>query len=142
LTTRERVALQTGPAACQTCHSLINPLGFTLEQFDAVGRFREREKDKPVDASGSYVTVTGDAVQFVGARPLAEFLAASEEVHRSFVEQLFQQLVKQPVAAYGPERLRELEQGFHQSNFHVQKLIVEIMKVAALPPLPPAGEKP
>ena len=42
LTTRERVALQTKPEACQSCHAMINPLGFTLENFDAVGRFRTR----------------------------------------------------------------------------------------------------
>jgi len=35
LTTRERVALQTSPAACQSCHTTINALGFTLEHFDA-----------------------------------------------------------------------------------------------------------
>jgi len=38
LTTRERVALQTRPQHCQSCHEVINPLGFTLENFDAVGR--------------------------------------------------------------------------------------------------------
>ena len=49
LTTRERVALQTQPQACQSCHSMINPLGFTLEHFDAVGRYQAKEKDKPID---------------------------------------------------------------------------------------------
>ena len=38
LTTRERIALQTSPDGCQTCHIKINGLGFTLENFDAVGR--------------------------------------------------------------------------------------------------------
>ncbi len=43
LTTRERIALQTEPAGCAMCHKIINPLGFTLENFDAVGRFRQSE---------------------------------------------------------------------------------------------------
>ena len=51
LTTRERVTLQTTPEACQMCHAMINPLGFTLEHFDAVGRFRKEEHGKPIDAS-------------------------------------------------------------------------------------------
>jgi hypothetical protein len=38
LTMREKVAELTRPAACQSCHSVINPLGFSLEQYDAVGR--------------------------------------------------------------------------------------------------------
>src|SRR5688572_30235614 len=50
LTTRERVLLQTKAQACQTCHGMINPIGFSLENFDAIGRYRVQEKEKPVDA--------------------------------------------------------------------------------------------
>src|SRR5262249_34367495 len=53
LTTRERVALQTRPQACVVCHGMINPLGFTLENFDAIGRLREQERGKPIDTTGS-----------------------------------------------------------------------------------------
>ncbi len=109
LTTRERVALQTKAEACQNCHSLINPLGFTLENYDAVGRFRAAERDRPIDATGFYRTLGGEEIQFHGARELAEFLARSDEVHRSFVEQLFHQVVKQPVSAYGDNRLEALK---------------------------------
>ena len=56
LTTRERVALQTSPKSCQMCHAMINSLGYTLENFDAVGRFRKDEKGKPIDATGTYQT--------------------------------------------------------------------------------------
>ncbi len=54
LTTRERVALQTRAAACMNCHGMINPLGFTLENFDAIGRYRARENGHTVDSSGQY----------------------------------------------------------------------------------------
>jgi hypothetical protein len=43
MTTRERVALQTSPAACATCHTLINRLGFSLEQYDASAISQGRE---------------------------------------------------------------------------------------------------
>jgi hypothetical protein len=132
LTTRERVALQTKEATCQNCHSMINPLGFSLEHFDAVGRFRSREKEKPIDAAGSYKTITGEAVQFDGARQLAEFLSGSREVHRCFVEQLFHNLVKQPVAAYGPRQLDDLEAAFVDEGFNIQNLMIQIMKSTAL----------
>ena len=59
LTTRERVALQTKPAVVPDVPRMINPLGFTLEHFDAVGRFRDEEKGKPIDATGGYQTRTG-----------------------------------------------------------------------------------
>ena len=43
LTTRERVTLQTKSTTCQTCHAMINPLGFALEEYDAIGRLRTTE---------------------------------------------------------------------------------------------------
>jgi cytochrome c553 len=132
LTTRERVALQTKPEACQSCHNMINPLGFTLENFDAVGRFREAENGKPIDASGAYQTRSGELVRFKGVRELAEFLAGSPEVHEAFVERVFHHLVKQPVRAYGPNRLDELRQSFVQNGYSVRKLMVEIMATTAL----------
>jgi len=132
LTTRERVALQTNAQTCQSCHAVINPLGFTLEHFDAVGRYREKENGKPIDATGTYQTRAGTHVKFTGVRDLATFLAGSEEAHAAFAEQLFHALVKQPVRAYGPTRLEELRRGFAANGFNVRKLMVEIMAVSAL----------
>jgi hypothetical protein len=132
LTTRERVTLQTKPQACQSCHNMINPLGFTLENFDAVGRFRDAENGKPIDASGAYQTKSGDVVRFHGVRELAGFLAESPEVHEAFVERVFHHLVKQPVRAYGPDRLAELRKSFEQNGYSVRKLMVEILASTAL----------
>ncbi len=132
MTTRERVALQTKSAMCQTCHSMINPLGFSLEHYDAVGRFRAKEKDRPVDASGSYKTLSGEQITFDGARQLAEFLAESPETHGCFVRQLFHHIVKQPITAFGPKQPQDLVDAFTDADCNVQHLIVEIMKASAL----------
>lgn len=131
LTTRERVVVQTSAKACQSCHSMINALGFTLENFDAVGRYRAQEKGKPVDAAGSYITRGGDAVKFRGADELAKFLVSSEETHAAFVEQLFHSFVKQPVLAYGPDTLANLEKSFTANQFNMRRLLVDIAVAAA-----------
>jgi len=133
LTTRERVALQTRPAACVSCHGIINSLGFTLEHFDAVGRYREKENEKPIDSKGSYLTRHGETVNFTGIRDLAKFLAASEEVHNAFTEQMFHHLVKQPARAYGPGRLAQLRESFARYGFSIRKLAAEIAVTSALP---------
>jgi len=104
-TTRERFAAQTKAPTCQTCHHLINPLGFGLEHYDAVGRFRDREVGKPIDATGAYKTLAGNIITYDGARPLAEFLARGNEVHRCFVELLFHDIVKQPTGNTDPFRI-------------------------------------
>lgn len=127
LTTRERVALQTQPAACISCHSAINPLGFTLESFDAVGRFREQDNGKPIDATGSYLTRSGTEVKFAGPRDLAKFLANSDEVHDAFAEQLFHHIVKQPLRAFGASTQSYLRRTFVKHEFSIRELMVEIM---------------
>jgi hypothetical protein len=132
LTTRERVSLQTKPDSCATCHSVMNPLGFALENFDAVGRYREQEHGKRVDASGHYETRAGTAEKFTGARELAKFLADSPEVHAAFVTQLFHHLVKQAVRAYGIHRPEELRKSFSANDFNMRKLVVEIAVTAAM----------
>lgn len=132
LTTRERVNLQTQPPMCQTCHTMINPLGFSLEEFDAIGRYRSSEKSQPIDASGSYIAQSGQLVQFDGATQLAAFLAASEEAQAAFVQQLFQYLVKQPIRAYGPDCWQQLQKSFAENNFNIRKLAVEIVATSAL----------
>lgn len=131
LTTRERVALQTRPTACVSCHGVINPLGFTLENFDAVGRFRTKEKEKDVDVTGWYQTREGKTVKVVGARELATFLADSPEAQSAFVEQTFHYLVQQAVRAYGPETLEQLRRSFVANKYDVRKLAIDVVTLAA-----------
>jgi hypothetical protein len=132
LTMREKVAALTRAEACQTCHAVINPLGFSLEHYDAVGRFRTRDNGRPIDATGEYITSVGDTVRFGGARDVAAFAAASEQAHGAFIEQLFHQIVRQPLLAYGfrtPQRLRE---AFAASGFNMRELTIEIAVTTAL----------
>jgi hypothetical protein len=131
LTMREKVEELTRPAACQSCHSVINPLGFSLENYDAVGRFRTEDNKKPVDPTGEYSTADGKSVKLTGARDVAEFAAKSADAHRGFVQQLFHHMIKQPVGAYGPNTLEDLRRSFAKSDFNIQKLVVEIAKTSA-----------
>ena len=132
LTMREKVAELTRSQACQACHSVINPLGFSLEQYDAVGRFRTSEGDRPIDAVSNYTTDDGETIRLTGARDLAQFAAGSEQAQNAFIEQLFNQIVKQPMLAYGPDVLNHLRQSFVESGFNVKKLLVDIASVSAL----------
>lgn len=131
MTTRERVTHQTKEINCSGCHSVINPLGFSLENYDAVGRFRETEKDKPIDTKTVYLSPTSEEVVFNGAKDLARYLAESPEAHRNFIEKMFEHFVKQSIYAFGPDVLDQMQVKFEQSNFNIQNLIVEIAMVAA-----------
>lgn len=51
-TLRERLMAHRKNPACASCHDRIDPIGFAFENFDAVGRWRDQESGKPIDASG------------------------------------------------------------------------------------------
>jgi hypothetical protein len=147
LTTRQRVALQTKPTACISCHGLINPLGFTLEGFDAIGRVRKLDHGKQVDTSGAYLDRTGTNHSFKDALQLAKFLRESPEAHDAFAEQVFHHLAGQPVRAYGADRPKTLRQRFAADDYSVKKLCAAIAlatltaeapRIAASAP-PPSG---
>src|SRR5262249_28275374 len=128
----ERVTLQTHASTCMVCHGIINPLGFTLEHFDAVGRYREKDNDKPVDSTGSYRTRSGEEVTVKNAHELAEFLINNDEAQSAFVEQMFHALVQQPVQAYGTNKAEELRHTFVTDGFNIRKLAVAIMTTSVL----------
>ncbi len=67
---RERLAAHREDRSCATCHNLMDPVGFALENYDAVGRWREKEGDAPVDSSGGLP----DGQAFSGADGLEEGL--------------------------------------------------------------------
>jgi hypothetical protein len=122
----------TRSAKCQTCHSLIDPLGFSLEHYDAIGRFRTHEKDKPIQAVSNYQTPEGKTIKLRGARDLAEYMSGSTSAQRGFLIQLFNQLAKQPIQAYGPDTVKDLHATFRKNGYNIQQLLVEMAVVIAL----------
>jgi hypothetical protein len=88
-TLREQLAAHVENPACQGCHQLLDPVGFGLEAYDAIGAFRSEEGGAPVDVSGELSSVTPGAGPFQGARALSEKLAGSEELQACVVAQWF-----------------------------------------------------
>jgi len=80
-TVRERLAAHTAVASCAACHNRLDPLGLAFENFDAIGRWRETENGRPIDASG---TLPG-GVHLSGAGDLKRTLLARGD---QFVEAL------------------------------------------------------
>ena len=139
---REKVTELTRDTACMSCHETINPLGFSLENYDAIGRWRTKENNKPVDAASDYKTGEGDTIRIGSARDVAEFAASSAAAHRAFVTHLFHHLIKQPSAAYGTGTLEKLREEFAKSQFNIQNLVVGIASVAARHPNSPPNKNP
>jgi hypothetical protein len=132
LTMREKITELTRSGSCMTCHRLINPLGFSLENFDAVGRWRTKDNNKPVNPVTEFATDDGKTIRLSGPRDIVNYVAANPSGHRAFIRHLFHHLVKQQPAAYGAHRLDELQRSFAANQCHIQKLILEIALVAAV----------
>ena len=138
LTMREKITEMTRDSSCMGCHAVINPLGFALEQFDAVGRWRTEDNRKPVDPTSDLVTEEGETVRLSGARDVADFAAKSESGQRAFIRHLFHHTVKQSPAAFGPATLDTLWRSFAAAEFNIQELLGEIAVIAASHPAPSA----
>lgn len=132
LTMREKVVELTKNVSCMGCHSSINPLGFTLENFDAVGRWRTQDNNKPVDPKDVFDTDDGHKVTVTGPRDVANYTLSSPSAQRTFVRQLFHHTVKQPTAAFGEPTLDTLRETFAKNGFHIQKLLVDITLISAM----------
>ncbi|MEK0449790.1 MAG: hypothetical protein RL088_2058 [Verrucomicrobiota bacterium] len=140
LTMREKVTEITNKTSCMSCHVTINPLGFALENFDAVGRFRTTDNSKPVNPVSDYITSDGDTVKLSGPRDIATHAAGNDAARRGFVRHLFQYTIKQAPAAFGPETLLNLDTQF-ANGFHIRNLYLESNIVAALPKQAKASAK-
>ena len=138
MTMREKVTQLTKADACMTCHGIINPLGFALEQFDGIGRLRKTEKGRPINTISDYLSADGSAVRLTSAGDLARHATESPSAQNGFIEMLFNQVAKQPVRAYGSGVLNRLRGDFAASGFNVQFLLAETAVINALNGIDPA----
>lgn len=75
LSMREAMTQHRANPACAGCHARMDPIGFAMENFDAIGRWRTRDAGKPIDASG----VLPDGTKFEGVQGLKKVLLAHPE---------------------------------------------------------------
>ena len=78
-TTRERFAVHASQPACSGCHEALDGIGFTFENFDAVGRWRDAESGKPIVSTG-HAVIDGEELDFADSAELSRALAKSEEL--------------------------------------------------------------
>lgn len=85
LTVREDVAARTAGSDCMACHQLINPLGFTFESYDAIGRFQTEEvtSGEPIVAN-TVIAGTDFDGPVAGAVELSQEMSESEKVRACF----------------------------------------------------------
>jgi hypothetical protein len=125
-TTRERFSEHTANPECAGCHSLIDPIGFGLENYDAVGAFRTEEGTLPIDASGELNATDIDGT-FDGGVELANLLADSQQVHECVAKQWFRFAVGRGETSEDQCSLDHLYESLADSDNDVRVLLREIV---------------
>lgn len=128
-TIRERLAEHRTNPTCSSCHSVIDPLGFALENFDVIGGWRTvDEAGKPVDAAGT--TMSGADVQ--GLRGLrALLLERREQFPRTVTEKLLAYALGRRIEYYDRPAVRNIVRDAEAQDFRWSALILGIVKSPA-----------
>ncbi|MEM8733548.1 MAG: DUF1592 domain-containing protein [Planctomycetota bacterium] len=125
-TLRERLEQHRANPACANCHKLMDPLGFSLENFDAVGAYRTKDGIHQIDATGEMP----DGTQVRGATELQKLLT---ERHRDdFVECLTEKMLTYALGRgleyYDKCAVDKITDKLKQDNYRFSTLLVEIVR--------------
>lgn len=124
LPVRERLAQHRADAACARCHNLIDPVGFSLENFDAVGRWRDLEHEQPVDATGGLP----DGREFTGVDGLEAGLLDRPEVFvGTLTEKLMIYALGRGIESHDAPAIRKIVREAKQDDYRFSSLILGIV---------------
>jgi hypothetical protein len=125
-TIRERLEQHRKVPTCNSCHSVIDPLGFALENFDVIGGWRTiDEAGKPVDASGS--TTSGQKIEGLsGLRAL--LLAQPEQFPRTVTEKLLAYALGRRIEYYDQPSVRKIVRDATAQNYRWSSIILGIVE--------------
>jgi hypothetical protein len=127
LTMRAAMIQHRADPACAGCHSRMDPIGFAMENFDAVGRWRERDGDSPIDPSG----VFPDGRKFDGMAGLkAALLAHPEEFVSTVTEKLLMYATGRNVQYYDEPVVRSIVRNSARDHYTFASLVLGVVKSA------------
>lgn len=125
LTVPQLMAKHRNSAACSSCHQMIDPLGLAFENFDPVGRWRDRDQLQPIDARGTL----GDGKKFNGAAELKTLLMSrKDEFTRNVVEQMLTYALGRKLEFYDVATVKEITRAVIADDYKLSRVVVEVVK--------------
>jgi hypothetical protein len=133
---RQRMQEHVENPACATCHRLMDPIGFGLENYDAIGRWRDKEliefgaNTKPVelliDSHGDIAGLTNSS--FSEPQQIGRVLAQSRGCQECIVKQMFRYASGRVETAADRDTIREAFTKFRESGFRFKELVVALVR--------------
>lgn len=125
---RERLELHRSNPACAACHRLMDPLGFGLENFDAIGKWRDKDHDSPVDPRGELP----DGRTFSGPVELRQVLIERKsEFRRCVATKLLTYALGRGLEYFDECALNEITAKMESQDDKFSVLVLEIVKSTA-----------
>ena len=125
LTLRQRTELHRKDPVCASCHQVFDPIGFGLENFDAIGRWRDQ------DDTGGAIDATGElpgGKHFASPKELKTLIAArTDELARNLTEKLLAYALCRQLEGYDEIVVDHLMKTIAKDGYRMQTLITEIV---------------
>jgi hypothetical protein len=125
LTLRERTELHRKNTACASCHNVLDPIGFGLENFDAIGRWRDRDDSGgPIDAAGELP----GGKRFSSPKELKGIIAGrKEELARNLTEKLLAYALCRQLEGFDEIIVDRLVESLAREDYRMKSLVTEIV---------------
>jgi hypothetical protein len=125
LTLRQRTELHRTNPACANCHKIMDPIGFGLENFDAIGRWREKDDSGgPIDAQGELP----GGKRFTSPKELKAILATrKDDIARNLAEKLLAYALGHQLEGYDEIVVDRILENLHKDDDRMQTLIIEVV---------------
>jgi len=128
LTTGERMAIHRQNPSCNSCHSLIDPIGLALDSYDVTGKWRMRENGAPLQTEGEFydgtpITSPTDLNRALLKRPLP--------LVRSFTENLMAYALGRRVEYYDMPTIRQIEDDAEEDGYRMSSFIHGVVQSPA-----------
>ena len=125
-TLRELMTLHSRSPTCASCHVRMDPIGFALENYDAIGRWRDMDGETPIDPSGSLP----GGVTFEGPAELKHVFGTvfRDAFVRTVTEKLLTYALGRGLEYYDRTAVRQIAREAKESQFRLADMVVSVTK--------------
>lgn len=125
LTMREAMSLHRAHEPCAGCHARMDPIGFAMDNFDAIGKWRTSDAGEPIDASG----ILPDGTKFKGIAELKQALVRRpDEFVSTIAERLLMYAIGRNVQYYDQPAVRAIVREAAKNNYTFSSLVMGVVK--------------
>jgi hypothetical protein len=122
---RERMEQHRKNPSCASCHARMDPIGFAFENYNAIGKFRTKDGDFPIDPAG----VLPGGQSFKGPNELKQILMSKKDLFaRSLSEKMLTYGIGRGTEYYDKPAIDQIVTALAKNDFRFSALMVEITK--------------